>query len=76
MRHLTRSLFEQGFANFSADNIDFTADIKDQKDEYLLIVDLPRLDKENIELNCDNSVLSIRAHHEQEKASRKIIVNK
>lgn len=66
MRRLNRSLWDQGFDSLFADDADFSVDIKDQEDEYLLIADLPGLDKENIELNYENSVLSIGAHQEQE----------
>lgn len=70
MRRLNRSLWDQGFDNLFADDADFSVDIKDQEDEYLLIADLPGLDKENIELNYENSVLSIGAHQEQEKEEK------
>ena len=67
MRHLNRSLWDQGFDNFFADGADFSVDIKEKEEEYLLVADLPGLDKENIDLHYENNVLSIHAQQEREE---------
>ena len=70
MRDLNRSLWNQGFDYFFADDEDFSVDIKEHDDEYLLVADLPGLDKENIDLSYENNVLSIRAHQEREEEEK------
>ena len=42
-------------------------DIKELKDKYVIEVDLPGFDKENIKLSLDNGYLSISAKQEREE---------
>lgn len=70
MRHLNRSLWDQGFDNFLMDDADFSVDIKENDKAYTVVADLPGLDKENIDLNYENNVLSIRAHQEREEEEK------
>ncbi len=43
------------------------ADIKETPEEYIVEADMPGVDKENIELNCENGVLTITARKSEEK---------
>lgn len=70
MRHLNRSLWDQDFDNFFMDDADFSVDIKETDEAYTVVADLPGLDKENINLNYENNVLSIHAHQEREEEEK------
>lgn len=52
------------FDRFFTDEGNFNVDIKENDDAYMLEADLPGLDKENIQLDYNNNVLSIRAEQE------------
>lgn len=67
MRRHNRSLWNQGLDNFFEDDVDFSVDIKEKEDAYHLVADLRGLDKENIQINYENNVLSIQAHQEHEE---------
>ena len=45
-------------------------DIKEQKDKYLLDIDLPGFDKENIHLSLDNGYLNIKAKVNKEEKNK------
>lgn len=70
MRQMNRSLWDQGLDQLFMDHSDFSVDIKEDEDNYTLIADLPGLDKNNIELNYTDNILSIRAHQEQEQEEK------
>ncbi|MBP3041217.1 Hsp20/alpha crystallin family protein [Bacillaceae bacterium Marseille-Q3522] len=44
----------------------FAADVQETKDAYIVKVDLPGFDKENIELNYEQGVLTVNASRNQE----------
>lgn len=70
MMHLNRGFFGDTFDNFFADESDFSVDIKEMDDAYKVEADLPGLDKENIDLDYKDNVLSIRAHQEVEEEEK------
>ena len=63
MEELQRSLFGEPASHFAAqdDLAAFRTDILDEGDYYLLESDLPGFDKNEIELNLNGDVLTIRA---------------
>lgn len=67
MRHLNRGIFGDAFDNFFTDESDFSVDIQELDDAYIVEADLPGLDKGNIDLDYQDNILSIRAHQEQSK---------
>lgn len=66
MMNLNRGLFGDAFDNFFTNESDFSVDIQEMDDAYLVEADLPGLEKENITLDYKDNMLSIRARQEQE----------
>jgi len=61
---MNRNFMGDYFDRLFTDAGNFNVDIKENDDGYMLEADLPGLDKENIQLDYSNNVLSIRAQQE------------
>ena len=48
-----------------------SVDIEEEADKYLIVADLPGVDKKDIEVNLENGVLSIRGEKKVEKETDK-----
>lgn len=57
--------FDDGM--FKKDKNLMKTDIKEMNDKYVIDIDLPGFDKENIKLSLDNGYLNISAHQEREE---------
>ena len=57
---MNRNFMGDYFDRFFTDAGNFNVDIKENDDGYMLEADLPGLDKENIQLDYSNNMLSIR----------------
>jgi len=64
--NLNRNFFGDSFDNLFTNAEDFSVDIQDNDKSYKLEADLPGLNKEDIDLDYSNNVLSIRAKQETE----------
>ena len=75
MREMERRLFGEPFDGFfrSGDIAEFKTDVKDEGDNYLLEADLPGFAKEDVHLDLDGDLLTIRAerHSEYEDKEKK-----
>lgn len=58
------------FRNSNADLPAFRTDIRDNGDSYLLEADLPGFNKEDISLDLENNVLTIRASHQESQEEK------
>ena len=58
-------LFDSFFHNQPAAPAAFRTDIRDQGDKFLLEAELPGFDKEDIQLELKDSILTIKAQHNQ-----------
>lgn len=67
--------FDRVFHDFFGNGLNrfdnFSADVIDKGDSYLLQADLPGFDKEEIKLDLDKETLSITATHSEEKKENK-----
>lgn len=58
---MERSFWRDTGASFAS----FPTDIKDEGNQFVLCAELPGFRKEDIQLNLDNGVLTIRAQHQE-----------
>ena len=58
--------FDEGFFPKKERNL-MKTDIREKKDKYVVDIDLPRFEKENISLSLDNGYLNISAKTEKEE---------
>ena len=64
--------FEKNFFNgMSSMMAGFRTDIQDKGDCYILEAELPGFDKEDISIQVDDNMLTIRAEHKQEEEDKK-----
>lgn len=64
--------FEKNFFNgMSSMMAGFRTDIQDKGDCYVLEAELPGFDKEDISIQVDDNMLTIRAEHKQEEEDKK-----
>lgn len=63
-------LFDDFFTKNSAALPDFRTDIKKSGDNYILEAELPGFNKEDINLEVKDSVLTISAEHKEEKEEK------
>ena len=68
LREMERRLFNDPFDRFfrGADLAEFRTDVRDQGDKYLVEADLPGFAKEDIHLDLEGDVLTIRAERHSE----------
>ena len=62
--------FDDGFFSKNATKNMMKTDIREKSDKYILDIDLPGFDKENINLSLENGYLNISAKSESEKEER------
>lgn len=63
--------FEKKFFRNTAVNLPaFRTDIRDQGDKFLLEAELPGFNKEDIQLELKDSILTIRAEHKEDKEDK------
>ena len=63
-------LFDDFFTKNSAALPDFRTDIKESGDNYILEAELPGFNKEDINLEVKDSILTISAEHKEEKEEK------
>lgn len=70
---LNDDFFRSFFAPFATDNFagNFKVDVRDQGDKYLLEADLPGLKRDQIKIEVDDGILTIRAEMEESKNEEK-----
>lgn len=64
---LGNGFFKDFFENPFASNSLIKADIKETQNEYIVEADMPGVEKENVEIKCEQSVLTITARTNEEK---------
>ncbi len=60
--NLVDRFFNTGLSSF---DIGFKADIKEEKDKYILEAELPGVDKDNIEVEINDNVMTIKADKDE-----------
>lgn len=58
------------FSNTAADLPAFRTDIRDQGNQFLLEAELPGFDKEDIQLDLSDGILTIKAEHKEESGEK------
>ncbi len=74
MEEMERHFFDDPFGFFDGKMLaEFKTDISDNGKEYILEADLPGFNKEDIDININNNVLTIKAerHSEYEEKDKK-----
>ncbi len=69
-----RSIFDSPFFNFGKDMVDMSSytprtRISEDKDNFYINLEMPGIPKENVKIEVENNVLSIRGEKKQEKKS-------
>ena len=71
INHLFERFFDNGAANSSAESNRWVprVDVREEADRFVILADLPGIDPEQIEIQMDKGVLSIKGQRNSEAAS-------
>lgn len=61
------SFFDRGFSPFRRRNHNYPVDIKEKEDAYLLELNIPGVEREDITVEIEEDILNIEVNYNQEK---------
>jgi len=68
--------FDRTFRHLMEDGVGISADVREDSENYEILADVPGVDRKDIDISLENSVLSISAKREKVNSRQKVIFEK